>query len=309
MKRTGFGVVQALMASIIILLGLAAEARAYLPEAANARILLSPAFYVATGGSDSNDGLAPTASGTHGPFATLAKAQSAMRSGSIKTAYIRAGTYTPARVAPASGFPTLTTYLYLTSADNGETWSYYPPDGVDTAVFNSQSTQACSASGTSYGFWIDGGSNITINGLTLTTFSGSGILIHGRNDYFPNNGGLFFPTSGLANASGNVVENNVVTNILDINNGSPIGYPPEGCSDPEPTGYVLGAIMVVGEATNNKVYHNVVHDVYGFGIHGDCFYSGDTSRLDTEYNVPMGRRPTPLRITIFAIMASNRSEL
>jgi hypothetical protein len=284
MKRISFGVVQALMASIIILLGLAAEARAYLLEAANAQTLLSPAFYVATNGSDSYDGLAPTAGGGHGPFATLAKAQSAMRaSGTIETTYIRAGTYAPTRVAPASGFPTLTTYLYLTSTDNGETWAYYPPDGVNSAVFNGGSTVACSSSGTTYGFWIDGGENITINGLEFTTFSGAGILIHGGSDYFPNQNGFMFPTSGLPNASGNTIENNIVTNILNVSDQNP-GWPPPGCNDPSPGVAASGAIMQLGQATNNKYYHNVVHDVDGMGIRVDCYYNGDSSGLDVEYN-------------------------
>ena len=51
-------------------------------------------FYVSTTGSDSNDGLAATAGGGHGPFATLGKAQSAMQNSStIKTAYLEAGTW------------------------------------------------------------------------------------------------------------------------------------------------------------------------------------------------------------------------
>ncbi len=85
---------------------------------------LMPAFYVAPNGSDSNPGTLAA------PFATLGKCQAAMQAnGTIKACYLRAGTYT----LPPSG-------LVLTGpADNGETWSYYPPDGVNTPILSGAS--------------------------------------------------------------------------------------------------------------------------------------------------------------------------
>jgi hypothetical protein len=81
------------------------------------------AFYVSPSGSDGNDGSLAA------PFATLEHAQSAMQASSTrKTAYLRAGTY--ARTAT----------LNFGSADDGETWSYYPPDGVDSAVLDGGGT-------------------------------------------------------------------------------------------------------------------------------------------------------------------------
>ncbi|MBP2297416.1 carbohydrate-binding domain-containing protein [Azospirillum picis] len=76
-----------------------------------------PAFYVATNGKDSWSGklAAPNADGTDGPFASLEKAQAAMRAdASIDTTYIRGGTYH------------LTKTLELTSADNGHSFQNYP---------------------------------------------------------------------------------------------------------------------------------------------------------------------------------------
>ncbi|ALG74239.1 hypothetical protein VY88_20930 [Azospirillum thiophilum] len=75
-----------------------------------------PAFYVAANGKDSWSGklAAPNADGTDGPFASLEKAQAAMRAGSIDTTYIREGTYH------------LTKTLELTSADNGHSFLNYP---------------------------------------------------------------------------------------------------------------------------------------------------------------------------------------
>ncbi len=54
---------------------------------------LASGFYVATNGDDKNPGTLSQ------PFATFSKAQQAMRaSSSVKTTYIRAGTYKPAPV-------------------------------------------------------------------------------------------------------------------------------------------------------------------------------------------------------------------
>ena len=95
-----------------------------------------PAFYVATNGSDGNPGTFAA------PFATLGKAQTAMRaSSSIKTTYVRAGTYKPAAVAGNCDFgATQGSSVALSAADTGETWSYYPPDGIGTAILDGQST-------------------------------------------------------------------------------------------------------------------------------------------------------------------------
>ncbi|KAA0582389.1 hypothetical protein FZ983_07890 [Azospirillum sp. B21] len=76
-----------------------------------------PAFYVAANGKDSWSGklAAPNADGTDGPFASLEKAQAAMRASStIDTTYVREGTYH------------LTKTLELTSLDNGHSFQNYP---------------------------------------------------------------------------------------------------------------------------------------------------------------------------------------
>ncbi|AWK90229.1 carbohydrate-binding domain-containing protein [Azospirillum thermophilum] len=73
------------------------------------------AFYVATNGKDSWSGklAAPNADGTDGPFASLEKAQAAMRASSIDTTYVRGGTYH------------LTKTLELTAQDNGHSFKAY----------------------------------------------------------------------------------------------------------------------------------------------------------------------------------------
>jgi hypothetical protein len=126
-----------------------------------------PGFYVSPNGSDSNPGTEAA------PFATLARAQQAMENSSIKATYVEGGTYH------------LSSTLTLTAADNGETWQYYPKDGVNSAVLDG---------GDNVGWMIDikGGSNITINGLKIQNFTTYGVIVDGG--------------SG-ATASGNTVEN------------------------------------------------------------------------------------------------------
>ena len=76
--------------------------------AASSASAQSQSYYVATSGSDSNNGSQAA------PFLTLARAQKAMQSSSIKTTQIQSGIYY------------LTSTLALTGADNGETWQAAP---------------------------------------------------------------------------------------------------------------------------------------------------------------------------------------
>ncbi|PWC48077.1 hypothetical protein TSA6c_02185 [Azospirillum sp. TSA6c] len=81
------------------------------------------AFYVATNGNDSWSGrlAAPNADGTDGPFATLERAQSAMRATGIRDTYVRGGSYAMART------------VTLTAADNGVRIMAFPGE---TPVFS-----------------------------------------------------------------------------------------------------------------------------------------------------------------------------
>jgi len=81
------------------------------------------AFYVATNGNDSWSGrlAAPNADGTDGPFATLERAQGAMRATGIRDTYVRGGTYAMART------------VTLTAADNGVRIMAFPGE---TPVFS-----------------------------------------------------------------------------------------------------------------------------------------------------------------------------
>ena len=128
---------------------------------------LATGFYVATDGNDNNPGTLSE------PFASLRRAQQAMRdSSSIKTTYIRAGTYKP---KPGVGCNNgAGASVYLTVTDNGETWSYYPPDGYNSAILDGQSTVGNSGgtggNGTGCAFSTDNASNITIVGLQFKNY-------------------------------------------------------------------------------------------------------------------------------------------
>lgn len=132
----------------------------------------SNGFYVAPNGNDNSPGTLAQ------PFATLGKAQSAMRaSSSIKTTYIRAGLYKPLAVEKASCMngDKSSASVDLHGVDSGETWSYYPPDGFNSAILDGQSTVGHSGrngggNGTGCAFSGYKPSNIKIIGLQFQNY-------------------------------------------------------------------------------------------------------------------------------------------
>jgi hypothetical protein len=238
------------------------------------------AFYVATNGSDSNPGTLAA------PFATLGKCQTAMRnSGTIKTCYIRAGTYNGSGVGYNT--VTITTYfsvnaaLYLTSADNGETWSYYPPDGADTAIFDGNSgtvasnpnpTTACPqnviGTGVQYGAYVDGTSNVIIDGLQFQGFCFSAMTYHWGNDSI----GGCYPTFSIAQGTGNIFRNNIVHDIFSATSRCQNDF--------------IGGTVAINSSGGNTVSHNSVYNVTGMGIAlgGNPGGVGTTSNATIDHN-------------------------
>ncbi len=197
-----------------------------------------PAYYVSPTGSDS-------AAGTLlAPFATLAQAQTAMRAGSIKTTYIRGGTYAPASVAACDGSHPCA--VNLSAADNGETWSYYPPDGVDSASITGGSTNG--SNGLFYIFWLGNVANPTINGLAMHNFGYGAIASVGG-------------TTALT------ANNNLIFN----------GYYVPGSNDN------AAGIQCYG-CTNTTITHNTIHDIASFGISFNNV-NGNISNLNITNNV------------------------
>lgn len=247
---------------------------------------LAPGFYVATNGNDSSAGA------VNSPFATLGQCQTAMlASSTVKTCYIRAGTYAnlPKVTLSGSVAPTQAA-LMLTSADNTTTWSYYPPDGYNTAILNGGNTSTgatamCQNTALSdYGIYIEGGSHITINGLVFKNFTFGGVALHGGGSYFGN----WFPTGNLGSgtADSDLIENNI---MQSINNGNPTAagictspaWPP-ALSSFNSSG---GGVTWLGQVTNLTVTHNAIINTLGPGADAQMFATADNmSGLVVSYN-------------------------
>jgi Ca-dependent carbohydrate-binding module xylan-binding/Right handed beta helix region len=176
-------------------------------------------FFVSPTGSDSNPGTLAA------PFATLSHAQQAMENSSIKVTYVEGGTYH------------LTSALDLTAADNGETWQYYPPNGVDSAVLDGGSATDL--------ILLDGSSNVTINGLSLQHASSSAIATQDG--------------AGAPQITGITIEN------CDIGFNQHTGA--EGGFNP---------LVFIENATNTHIENNYVHDGASQGIGLFAFYSGQS---------------------------------
>ncbi len=140
-----------------------------------------PAFYVAKNGSDSNDGSLAS------PFATLGRAQTAMQgSATLKTTYVRAGSYQLPTITSCGG---TSCGLNLVAADDGETWSYYPPDGVDSADLSGGSTS--NGTGLVVAVYVSA-SHVTFDGLSIHDFQYAGINSQGGADHLVVEKCIFF---------------------------------------------------------------------------------------------------------------------
>ena len=166
-----------------------------------------PAYYVSTTGSDSNPGTLAA------PFLTFTKAQQAMQTSNIKTTYILPGTYSPGVSAYSSNGSVA---LDLTSADSGETWSYYPPDGYGSAQITGGGTISTFME-------INGATGVGVNGLDISNFTSVGIYATngGSNATIINNVVHDMPQLGIAiNDEGAAVNDTLISNNYLYNIGS-----------------------------------------------------------------------------------------
>lgn len=178
------------------------------------------AFFVSAKGNDSFDGSFKK------PFLTLERAQTAIRRSPVKKVYIRTGTY-----KRSASF-------VLTEEDNGSSWSGYPGDAPNSAVID--------GAGVNDVWLILGGSNITINGLTIRNYTSRGIGIHGGKGW-KNAAPHFDKAFGIA--SSNTISNNIVEN-------GKITAP----------GWDRAGINTEGATPNTHILHNVVRNTTGYGI-------------------------------------------
>jgi hypothetical protein len=187
-------------------------------------VALAAGFFVSPSGSDS------AGNGSLGsPWQTLGKAQRAMQASSTqKTTYLRAGVYQPG----SNG-------LQLGGADDNETWSYYPPDGIDTAIIDGQSTR--SGTGADVLIGVGGTSHVTLDGLTVRNFDGWGI--------------------GGYNASNLTVKNSVISN----------GY--------STAQYGAQGVACGNDCISWSILNNVMHDITGGGANVVAAQTGNISHL------------------------------
>jgi hypothetical protein len=145
---------------------------------------LAPGFFVSPAGNDGNPGTLDQ------PFLTLARCQTAMQSSVNKTCYLRAGTYT------------MSSTLTLGFQDQGETWTYYPPDGAASPALTQTSAFAFFTLNT-------GADNVSIIGLSATGFEHKLHSSCGGGAYFVRAGGTAASGAGPANLT-------VVNNVLSV---------------------------------------------------------------------------------------------
>ena len=192
-----------------------------------------PAYYASADGSGSGlDASDPT---------SLANAQKLMEKSDIKTVDLEGGTYN------------LNQSINLTGADSGETWQYYQPDGVGSAVLDGGSTNA--NNGISDMIDINDASNITVNGLGMQNFQAYGINDTG--------------SSASSEAANNTFENNTI-------------------GDNTVTSWQSAGITTSGWAPDTTIANNDVHDVGSQGIALFDNWSGNGGTGDVSGDVVQG---------------------
>jgi hypothetical protein len=225
---------------------IASSAAAYAAEP----VIDPDAVIVAPNGDDNNPGTLDQ------PLATLERAQAVVRSRERgKTVYLREGLYQ------------VTKMLRLTSADDGQTWAQHPKDPMNSAILDA-SDLAFSACNSSNVILIHGGSNITINGLTIRNFPrGGGITIHGGPRYPDFRAGGCFVYGKTGPARGNTISNTIIHDVGD------------GADNVYPWGWFAG-IAAWGDAQNTVINNNAVFDVGGIGISLNVLQMGPRNGID-----------------------------
>jgi hypothetical protein len=193
-------------------------------------------FYVSASGSDNNPGTLAL------PFLTLGKCQTAMQgSSSIKTCYLRAGTYSLTASSDPCGIGgAATEAIALGPSDAGETWAVYPPDGYGAAVLDGGATtldnNGSPTNGVGAAFCANTNAStapgVTFNGLTFARFGHAGVW------------------AGSASAT-------VPATITFTNNT---------CHDFTGWGFEVGNCVRVANSPNGVISHNYIYNMQGPGI-------------------------------------------
>jgi hypothetical protein len=279
------------------------------------------AFFVATNGSDGNNGLSPiNQGGAAGPFATLGKCQSAMQASStVKTCYIRAGTYS-LTASSGSDYCSLNQgnqILHFTSSDSGETWSYYPPDGVNSAILDGGSSSGTTGLG-AFGC-DDGATSLTVTGLTFQHFRGWAVyatqpITFTNNIFHDNYGPTGTAAVNIEGANGSLISHNYVYNVQGFGILVQATATQTMNNTTITNNVVINSCTAVADcggiytednntttaSTNIVIEYNYVRDVYAAGggqggnSLGNCIYlDAGASNTAVEYNICTGIWSSP----------------
>jgi len=224
-----------------------------------------PSYYVSSvNGNDSWSGMlaSPNSANTDGPYRSLAKAQSAMQGSSIKSTYVRAGTYT------------LNTNWAFTSSDNNESWQGYPSEtavidgagayyiqlGANGAQFRHLTFQHLGVdSSYTAGIGGYGWSGVTFDHDVFQNMNAQVIgCSYCQNDTFTNNtfrnltepanytGGDMFAISLWYGPSGNLIQHNLFQNL----DGGAVGLDRSSPSDPAVQNNVIDRNKILNVCLN-----------------------------------------------------------
>lgn len=206
-----------------------------------------PGFYVATSGSDGNDG-----SMAH-PFATLGQAQSAMEHSSTWITYVKGGTY---KVSQA---------LTLTSADNGRSFIAAPGEAP---VFDGGAQLPNLIT-------LNGASGITLSGLSLINTAGGGAALDlegasGNSivgNHFANTAEAILLGAGSSKntLSGNQIDNSA-TSAIEIKDASNANRIDSNLINGTGALNTTGGGVFLHGANANTITHNLVENTAGMGI-------------------------------------------
>ena len=230
-------------------------------------------FFVSPSGSDTNSGLSRTTA-VQTPETCRSLMQAQLSTG-IKTCTLMTGTFNR------------TATLLLTVTDNGETWQYDAASGIGTAILDGGGTVQTL-------ILINGGSNITINGLQFQNAVSAGVGVHGgpavcgyagnwtaagtanantitqiiAHNITPDPANVFFNGGVIiqGQATNTVISNSVMYSMTD--NGMRAGANDDGCTPAD----TISGTQFVG---------NVVYGVGGAGNETACYYMQDTTSNST----------------------------
>lgn len=235
-----------------------------------------PSFYVAATGNDATgDGSVAN------PFATLARAQTAMQSNAIKTTDVEGGVYT------------LTSTLALSAQDDGETFAAAPGQ---TAIINASGALPTLVS-------LNSTSDVTLSGLTfenaavtsglstgtISLDDASGTALLGNHIINSGSDGVLMIGSVDSTVSNNEIDNSTRNGIEDQDGGSANVFENNTINGVGATSTSGGGLFLHG--TNDEtIANNLIENTQGSGItlesvggyNGDTLYARNTNTLITR---------------------------